>query len=223
MREPIAVAMWLMQAAGALTRPDSFATRQVALSLGPLGTVTAVALILLAIAGIVLAAILVPAALRLQRETNKASALVDQLSTELSPLMARANRISDAVDSITGAVRSDVEELSRTVRYVAERTRLGVESVEQRAGELNALLTIVQNELEDAVVSTAATLQGVQAGVAALGRRSSPRTRRARRHEGDARDYDEEMEHDHRDETRNAERVAPARPKIRPSPAPREE
>lgn len=225
LREPIAVATWLVQAAGANALPDTIVTKQVALSAGFLGTVTEVATIVIAIAVIVLVAVLIPAALSARRATDKASALIDRLGRELSPLVERANRISGAVDSISGTVRADVEDVSRTVRYVAERARLGVEGVEQRVGELNTLLNIAQNELEHAVVSTAATLQGVQAGVSALGGAPSTRTRRARR-ASDARhqdrDHDEELEHDHRDETRNAERVTP-RPKIRRSPAPQKD
>lgn len=225
LREPIAVAAWLVQAAGAQALPDTIVTKQVVLSTGFLGTVTEIATIVIAIAVIILVAVLIPAALSARRATDKASALIDRLSRELSPLVGRANKISDNVDSITSTVRADVDEVSRTVRYVAERARLGVEGVEQRVGELDTLLTIAQNELEHAVVSTAATLQGVQAGVSALGGAPSSRTRRARR-DTDARDHDrdhdEELEHDHRDEARNAERVAP-RPKIRRSPAPQEE
>lgn len=222
LHEPIAVATWLAQAAGAHILPDAIVTTQVALSTGPLGTVSALANVLMAIAVIVFVAILIPAAVSLRRATEKASRLIDKLSGELSPIATRVNRISDNVDSITTTVRANVDEVSRTVRYVAERTRLGVEGVEQRVGELNALLSIAQNELEHAVVSTAATLHGVQAGVAALGEASSARTRRARR-ESDARDHDEELEHDHRDETRNPERVARPRPKVRRAPSPGEE
>lgn len=225
LREPIAVAAWLVQAAGTSALPDTIVTKQVALSTGFLGTVTDIATIVIAIAVIILVAVLIPAALSARRATEKASALMDRLGRELSPLVGRVNTISNTVDSITGTVRADVEDVSRTVRYVTERARLGVEGVEQRVGELNTLLTIAQNELEQAVVSTAAALQGVQAGVSALGGAPSSRPRRARRHR-DARDHDrdhdEELDYDHRDETRNAERAAP-RPKIRRAPAPQEE
>ncbi|HXE59261.1 MAG TPA: DUF948 domain-containing protein [Gemmatimonadaceae bacterium] len=219
---PIAVAAWLTQAPGAHTLPDTIVTKQIALSSGPLGTVAALANVVVAIAVIVLAAILMPAAVSLRRASDKANRLIDKLSGELSPIATRANRISDSVDSITSTVRADVEELSRTVRYVAERTRLGVEGVEQRVGELNTLISIAQNELEDAVVSTAATLHGVQAGVAALGGASPSRARRDR-HDRDARDHDEELEHDHRNEARTPERVARPRPKVRRAPAPGKE
>ena len=223
LREPIVAAAWLVQAAGAVgTLPDTVVARQVGLSTGPLGTVVAIANVLVSIAVIVLVAVLVPAALSLRRTADKASAMLDRLGRELSPLVGRANKVSEHVDSISSTVRGDVEELSRTVRYVAERARLGVEGVEQRVGELNTLLHIAQDELEHAVVSTAAALEGVQAGVSALGGAVSPRTRRVRRRR-EARDHQEELEHDHRDETRNAERAAPPRPKIRRAPAPREE
>ena len=222
LHDPIAVATWLAQAVGAHTLPDTIVTKQVALSPGPLATVAALANVLMAVAVIVFVAILVPIAMSVRRATDKASRLIDKLSGELSPFAIRANRISDNVDSITSTVRANVEELSGTVRYVAERTRLGVEGVEQRVGELNALISIAQNELEHAVVSTAATLHGVQAGVAALGEASSSRTRRAR-HESDAGDHDEELDHDHRNEARNPERVARPRPKVRHTPAPDEE
>ncbi|HKV51965.1 MAG TPA: DUF948 domain-containing protein [Gemmatimonadaceae bacterium] len=222
LHDPIAVATWLAQAAGAHALPDTIVATQVALSTGLLGTVSELANVLMAIAVIVFIAILTPAAVRLRRATDKASRLIDKLSGELSPIATRTNRISENVDSITTTVRGNVEELSRTVRYVAERTRLGVEGVEQRVGELNTLISIAQNELEHAVVSTAATLHGVQAGVAALGEASPSRTRRVRR-TSDARDHDEEREHDHRDETRNSERAARPRPKVRRAPSPGEE
>ena len=146
LREPIAMAAWLVQAAGASALPDTIVTKQVALSRGFLGTVTDIATIVIAIAVIILVAVLIPAALSARRATEKASALMDRMARELSPLVGRAKRISDNVDSITGTVRADVEEVSRTVRYVTERARLGVEGVEQRVGELNTLLTIAQND-----------------------------------------------------------------------------
>lgn len=222
LHEPIAVATWLAQAAGAHVLPDTIVTKQVASSTGPLGAAAAVANVVMAIAVIVLVAILIPAAVSLRRATDKASRLIDKLSGELSPIATRVNRISEHVDSITSTVRANVDELGRTVQYVAERTRLGVEGVEQRVGELNTLISIAQNELEHAVVSTAATLHGVQAGVAALGEAPSSRTRRVRHHR-DGHDHDEELDHDHRDETRNPERAARPRPKVRRAPSPGEE
>ena len=46
LREPIAVAAWLVQAAGAGALPDTIVTKQVVLSTGPLGVVTAIANVL---------------------------------------------------------------------------------------------------------------------------------------------------------------------------------
>ena len=63
LREPIAVAAWLVQAAGASALPDTIVTKQVALSRGFLGTVTDIATIVIAIAVIILVAVLIPAAL----------------------------------------------------------------------------------------------------------------------------------------------------------------
>lgn len=188
---------------------------------GILGMLTGLANALVSLALIILVAALVPAAIGLRRATKKASALIDRLSGELSPLVQHATSISDNVDYITSAIREDVRELSRTVRHVTERVTTGIEASEQRLAELGALAQLAQDELEQAVVSTAATLRGVQAGVDAL--RGAPMSARERDEEDedeDALENAEESEYDDRVETRRPARDArAARPQIRHRPA----
>jgi len=80
----------------------------------------------------------------------------------------------------------DVQTLRQTLATANEQLVRASRQTEVRLQELNALLDVVQSEAEDAFVSTASTLRGVQAGarrlraeVAGRGRLADPGDLRA--------------------------------------------
>ncbi len=218
LHEPIALVVWLAQ--GTVAHPDSALHVPISATTGVLGTLTNLANALVSLALIILVVAMVPAAVGLRKAAKKASALIDRLSGEVSPLVQHATSITDNVDFITSSIREDVRELSRTVRHVTDRVTNGLEVSEQRVAELGALLRLAQDELEDAVVSTAATLRGMRAGVTSL--RSEPPAPRTRREQEEALENEEESDHDYRVETRSPKRGAGGaeeRPQIRRRPS----
>lgn len=98
----------------------------------------------------------------------------------LGPVSDRARSISDNVEFITQALRSDVEQLSGSVKALTGRLHLASERMEERIEDFNALMEVVQGEAEDAFLDTASTVRGVRAGARTLSeglRASDPENR----------------------------------------------
>jgi len=101
----------------------------------------------------------------------------------LGPVSDRARSISDNVEFITQALRSDVERLNASVEALTEGLQLASERMEERVEEFNALMEVVQSEAEDLFLDTASTVRGVRAGARAIGSARAERTK-DRREEG---------------------------------------
>ena len=86
----------------------------------------------------------------------------------LGPVSDRARGISDNVEFITQALRTDVERLNESVEALTKRLHLASERMEERIEEFNALMEVVQGEAEDLFLDTAATVRGVREGARAI-------------------------------------------------------
>ena len=87
----------------------------------------------------------------------------------LGPVSDRARSISDNVEFITQALRTDVERLNGSVKSLTDRLQLASERMEERIEEFNALMEVVQTEAEDLFLDTASTVRGVRAGARSIG------------------------------------------------------
>jgi uncharacterized protein YoxC len=153
---------WLMWAGVAL--PDTVVMRQVVTGPEWVGIVTAIAIGIVALLLIALLAALLPALRELRQLTSKVSALVDRLSGDVGPIVRHATNVAESADQIATTIRTEVQDVSRTVRRANERLDSAITASERRLRELGALLQLVQDEVEQTVVSTTAALRGVRAG-----------------------------------------------------------
>lgn len=104
----------------------------------------------------------------------------------LGPVSDRARAISDNVEFITQALRTDVQRLNASVKSLTDRLQLASERMEERIEEFNALMEVVQSEAEDIFLDTASTVRGVRAGAQSIRAPKAP--------ERAAPDADEERE-----------------------------
>lgn len=153
----------LLQATAAL--PDTIVTKTVSAERGWFETVTSIASGLMTVALLVLTAFLVPAAWNFRNSHKKWNDLLDRVYGDINPIMRHASSIADNVDYVATAVRTDVQQVRRTVQLANERLLDAVTATEQRVREFNALLALVQKEAESTFVAAAATARGVRAGV----------------------------------------------------------
>jgi len=89
----------------------------------------------------------------------------------LGPVSDRARSISDNVQFITQALRTDVERLNASVKALTARLHQASDHMEERIREFNALMEVVQEEAEDIFLDTAATVRGVREGARSMGQR----------------------------------------------------
>jgi len=138
---------------------------------------------------LVLMLILIPALVKFRKTAEKLDAVLDHIQRNIEPVSRHAAHIADNVDYISTSVRADVQELRRTLLSANSGIRDVIESSERRLHELGAVLRVVQEEAEQAFVSTASTIRGLRAGAESF-RENGARLRRGEPEE-DLEDIDE--------------------------------
>jgi len=137
---------------------------------------------------LVLMVILIPAVVKFRKTAAKFESVLDHIERNIDPVTKHASSIADNIDYITTSIRADVQDLRKTLVVANEGIRDVIESSERRLHELGAVLRVVQEEAENAFVSTASTIAGVRAGAASL------REDGARLAEADGDDVDEDFD-----------------------------
>jgi uncharacterized protein YoxC len=126
-----------------------------------------ISMVVVGVAILVLAVVLVFLLLKVNRTLDSVRTGVSQ---NLGPVSDRARTISDNVEFITQALRTDVERLNASVRGLTDGLQLASERMEDRIEEFNVLMEVVQGEAEDIFLDTAATVRGVREGALAITR-----------------------------------------------------
>ena len=158
--------MWLLQQAATL--PDTSVIKTAA-QRDWFETVTGLASGILTLTILALTIFLAPAAWSFWRTFRKVRELLDRVYGDITPLTRHASNIADNLDYITTSIRTDVQQVNATIASANRRLHQAVELTETRLNEFNALLQVVQQEAEQAFVSTAAAVRGVRTGAATLG------------------------------------------------------
>jgi len=153
---------------GALSTRDTMIMKQVVEDRGLLQQISTTASAIMTIALLVLTVFAIPVAWRLRRTYQKVDHLLERVHNDLAPIMANAHDISDNINFITTAFRTDVAKLNATINSANDRLQRAMALSERRVNEFNALLSIVQQEAEGVFVSTASTVRGVRRGAAAF-------------------------------------------------------
>jgi len=152
----------------AQTFPDTIVTKQLAAEQGTFDKVLGVASALMTLCLLVLTVVLVPAAWNFRKSYKKISDLLDRVYADVFPLMGHASAIADNVNYITTSVRVDIQQVNQTIAHANQRLNQAIAMTEERLNEFNALLKVVQQEAEQAFVSTASAVRGVRVGAAAF-------------------------------------------------------
>jgi hypothetical protein len=110
--------------------------------------------------GLVLAiAVLVP---RLIRALRTLEGISTRLENQAAPLLARSDQLLEQSSQIASMLLSNVEAVDDTVARATESVLRMVDLAEERASDLNALLTVVQEEAEETFFSLAGLLRTIR-------------------------------------------------------------
>ena len=148
-----------------MATPTPYALLQVGPARDTLGIVSDVAGIVIAAAVLLLAILTGLLFLRISKMLREVQLGVRQ---NLGPVSDRARSISDNVEFISQALRTDVEQLSGSVTALTERLHLASDRMEERIEEFNVLMEVVQGEAEEIFLDTASTVRGVREGARAI-------------------------------------------------------
>jgi hypothetical protein len=162
------VTIFLLQAQAA--RDTVYVVQQKPGWMHTVDALAAVAQIVLAIAllavglGVLLAALKVKALMRKVEEQGQ------KLRVDLAPAIHNVTTVTENVSFVSRTVRRDVDKLSASVTSATDRLKGAAEQAEQRVGEFNALIGVVQEEAEQLFITGASTLRGIKAGAETFGR-----------------------------------------------------
>lgn len=133
--------------------------------------ITAVSTAIIMLALVVLIVLLIIAAVRTRKAGQRFERALQQIHSDLQPVIARSITISQDIASVTTSIRENVTAVTETVDAANDKVRAALDATETRLAEFNALLDVVQDEAQDLFVSTAAAVRGVGRGAAAMTRR----------------------------------------------------
>ncbi len=147
-----------------------------------------VATIVIAIAIIVVGIVAIYGAMKVR-------GMIKRVRGDFDPALRNLTAASEQAKAISGTLRRNVDELSGTVSQTNDKVRKATEAAEARLGELNALVGVMQREVEELFVRTASAVRGVQVGAGAL---------RGLRRRGADDEYDGELDDLLNDDTMDA-------------------
>ncbi len=126
-----------------------------------------VAIFVLAIGMIYLGRAAASLAVRLKRLERS----LQDIGRDARPVLDRARAIGENLNFIVMSVRKEVDRVSDTIALANDRLEDVIEAAEERVQDLNALIDVVQGEVEDTVITATSALRGIRTGARVLRRR----------------------------------------------------
>lgn len=116
--------------------------------------------------GVLIATILLIFSMR--AGVQKFNQTVDRLSTETKPLMANATAIVGDAREVVAMLRTDIERVTEAAEALSEQLLDAADTTARRVDNVNAVLDVLQHELEDTALSAVSAIRGVRVGAGAL-------------------------------------------------------
>lgn len=129
---------------------------------------------------------------------RKLNATLDRLSTDTQPMLANARAIVEDAREMVATVKQDVGTVSGAAAAMGDTILDAVDVTAQRIDEVNAVLDVVQDELEETAITAISAVRGVRLGAREL-LAYLPRRRRKKRRRGEERPRDDDQPENDRD------------------------
>ncbi len=140
--------------------------------------VIAVAMVLIGLVIIGIGVLSVSTIRSANRVLGQVEKSIERLTPHAEPLLDKAARIASDASDVTDTVRRRVNELMDTVHDLSRSLRGVGAGAEERMQAFIAVLDVVQEEIQQLMLDTAATARGLHATAESLTGTASPRARR---------------------------------------------
>ncbi len=108
-------------------------------------------------------------ALALKKVIEKLEGTIDRLAADAKPLLHQATRTTEEARDLVKRVRTEAERLAEATGAVSDRLLDVSDAAGERLDQVNALLDVLQDEVQETALSAAATVRGMRVGAVALG------------------------------------------------------
>jgi uncharacterized protein YoxC len=125
--------------------------------------------IIVLLAGLIALIAMAITAFALKRVIEKLQETIDRLAADAKPLLHQATRTTEEARDLVKRVRTEAERLADATGAVSERLLDVSEAAGARLDQVNALLDVLQEEVQETALSAAATVRGLRVGAVALG------------------------------------------------------
>ncbi|HEX6644212.1 MAG TPA: hypothetical protein VF037_06020 [Gemmatimonadales bacterium] len=134
------------------------------------GPTMAVSLAVVAVAVVLFAVVTAVLAIRIMGEVEERKALFTGIKADLDETLAGIRQLTGQAQEVMGVVRLEAGAFVQTGRRIRRKVSRGVDRVERRLQDLEALYDVVHEEVEDTALDLAAGLRRVRQGNGMIGR-----------------------------------------------------
>jgi hypothetical protein len=108
----------------------------------------------------------------------RANAIMEQFAADARPLLGKATEVATDAREVVAMLRTDVERVTEAAEAISDQLLDAADITARRVDEVNAVLDVLQGELEGTAIAAAAAMRGVRAGTRALGKKGRNRRER---------------------------------------------
>lgn len=150
-----------------------------------------IVVLLLAVAALVTFILLIQTVRAGIEAVNKATARV---ADEARPMLSNANAMVRDAREMVALVRDDVTRVTDAAGLIGDELLHAAQTTARRVDDVNAVLDVLQTELEDTALGAAAAIRGVRVGARALAGAFPRRRRRQKRRRDPRTDADQDLD-----------------------------
>jgi len=150
-----------------VTAPDTIVARMIS-ERGVLDWTNGVLQLVVLLLGVATLVALVVLLITVRRGVIELNGLVRQFTAEARPLIASATAVATDAREVVAMLRTDAERLTDAASVISEQLIEAAETTAQRVDDVNAVLDVLQAELEDTAIDAAAVVRGIRVGARAL-------------------------------------------------------
>ncbi len=159
-----ALSVRLLQAA---TFPDTIIARTIP-ERGMLEWTSGILQIIVLLLGIGVLIATVLLILSMRAGLRKLNETVDRLTKDAQPMLANATAVVGDAREVVAMLRTDVERVTDAAEALSKQLLAAAETTVRRVDDVNAVLDVLQDELEDTALSAVSAIRGVRVGASEL-------------------------------------------------------
>ena len=157
--------------------PDTIVARMIA-ERGVLDWTSGILQLVVLTLGVGTLATMVALLITVRRGVMEASTVLKQFAVDTKPIIASATDVVTDAREVVAMLRTDVERVTGAAGVLSDQLLSAARITTERVDNVNAVLDVLQQEMEDTAISAAAAMRGVRAGTRALSGRGHRKRRR---------------------------------------------